>query len=43
MSFMQLIRKDILVKRGETKESPKLILPFILTLLQHVSPVVSLA
>lgn len=43
MSFMQIIKEDILVKWEETKEDPKLIFPFILMLLQHISPVMSLA
>lgn len=42
MSFMQIIKEDILVKQEETKEVPKLILPFILILLQHMNLVMSL-
>lgn len=40
---MQIIEEEILVKQEETKEGPKLILPFILILLQHTSLVMSLA
>lgn len=40
---MQIIEEDILVKQEETKEGPKLVFPFMLIFLQHMSLVMSLA
>lgn len=36
MSFIEIIKEDILAKQEETTKDPKLILSFILILLQHM-------